>query len=92
MNEREKSQEWVRFYKASPQGYEMNALLAVLHNDGPQMLSRVLKGLGLLQSVDLVKSAYDSTRFAKPLQAPRSGNPALQASDGDEAGGKTDGW
>lgn len=62
MNERERIQEWVRFYKLSPLKYEMNALLAVYKNDGEEMLQSVLKELGLLRSLDLVKDAASDKR------------------------------
>jgi hypothetical protein len=35
----------------------MNALLAILKNDGEQMLSAVLRELGLTNSIELVKDA-----------------------------------
>lgn len=57
VTEKERIQEWCRFYKQSPLHYNMNALLSVLENDGPVMLEAVLKELGLLLSVDLVKDA-----------------------------------
>lgn len=49
--------DWVRFYQHSPTKYQCNALIAVLENDGEQMLSAVLRELGLTMSVDLVKDA-----------------------------------
>jgi hypothetical protein len=55
--QRERISEWVRLYRQSPLKYEMNALLSVLETDGEQMLSAVLKELGLTASVDLVKDA-----------------------------------
>lgn len=55
--QRERVGEWVRYYKASPLKYEMNALLAILENDGEQVLRAVLDELGLASSVDLVKDA-----------------------------------
>lgn len=54
--------DWVAFYRASPLRYEMNALLAVLETDGEQMLLAVLKELGLMSSVDLVKDAHVRNR------------------------------
>ena len=54
--------DWVQFYKQSPLKYEMNALIAVYKNDGEQVLSSVLKELGLLQSVDLVRDAVGDKR------------------------------
>ena len=46
----------MRFYKVSNGGYKMNALLAVLRNDGEGMLRRVLQELGLQNSLDLLKA------------------------------------
>lgn len=57
MGERERVREWCAFYKQSPLKYEMNALIAVYQNDGEAMLRKVLRELGLDQSVDLVKDA-----------------------------------
>lgn len=37
----------------------MNALLAVLENDGEKMLAEVLKALGLESALDLVKDAKE---------------------------------
>jgi hypothetical protein len=47
--------DWVRFYQISVEGYQLNALLAVLNNDGPQMLQLVLKKLGLVSSLALIQ-------------------------------------
>ena len=55
--QRERVGEWVRYYRASPLKYEMNALLAVLESDGEQMLQAVLEELGLTLSKDLVIDA-----------------------------------
>lgn len=49
--------DWVSFYKQSPLKYEMNALLAIYKADGEEMLGAVLKELGLVRSIDLVKDA-----------------------------------
>jgi hypothetical protein len=57
MTESDKVKEWAAFYRASPQKYNMNALLAVLENDGEKVLTRVLSELGLTSSLDLVKDA-----------------------------------
>jgi hypothetical protein len=54
---KERIKEWCAYYKASPQKYNMNALLAVLKNDGEPMLAAVLRELGLERSLDLVKDA-----------------------------------
>lgn len=45
----------MRWYKASSPGYQTNALLAVLKNDGMKMLETVLRELGLQKSSDLLK-------------------------------------
>jgi hypothetical protein len=45
----------VRWYEISAPGYQTNALMAVLNNDGPQMLQMVLKELGLVSSLDLIQ-------------------------------------
>ena len=55
MTESERIKEWVSFYKASPPGYQVNALIAVLWNDGEKTLSSVLRELGLEHSLALVK-------------------------------------
>ena len=60
MNESEKVEEWVRWYKASL--LKMNALTAVLNNDGEQMLQKVLTRLGLVSASDVVKAARDDHR------------------------------
>ena len=57
LTETEKKMDWVRYYRASPGRYEMRALIAVFENDGEKMLEEVLKELGLLSGVDLVKDA-----------------------------------
>lgn len=57
MTRAERIKEWTRFYQQSPLHYNMNALLAVYESDGEAMLADVLKELGLLRSVDLVKDA-----------------------------------
>lgn len=48
--------DWIGFYKASPKGYQANALLAVLRNDGERILSKVLRELNLGHTVDLLKA------------------------------------
>lgn len=58
----ERAKEWANFYRRSPQKYNMNALLAVLENDGEKVLTRVLAELGLARSVDLVKDAAKNDR------------------------------
>jgi hypothetical protein len=57
MGDLEKVEEWARWYKASL--LKMNALTAVLNNDGEQMLEKVLKKLGLVSASDAVKAAKD---------------------------------
>lgn len=47
--------EWLRFIRASQTSYKVNALQAVLKNDGEAMLERCLKELGWLRSIDLLK-------------------------------------
>ena len=64
--QRERITDWVRLYKQSPLKYEMNCLLSVLETDGEQMLSAVLKELGLSASVDLVKDASEPKTKARP--------------------------
>lgn len=61
MTDKEKVQEWVRFYKQSPLKYNMNALIAVLRSD-PALLPVVLKELGLSKSEDLVRDAAKNYR------------------------------
>ena len=55
--QRERISEWKRWYEASSPGYQMNALLAILQNDGEQMTLAVLKELGLTESLALIKDA-----------------------------------
>lgn len=57
MGDLEKVEEWARWYKASL--LKMNALTAVLVNDGEQMLEKVLKRLGLASASDVVKASRD---------------------------------
>lgn len=52
--ELERIREWASWYKASTAGYQTNALLAVLENDGEKMLRSVLKELGLTDSANLL--------------------------------------
>lgn len=56
MAEANRVQEWVRFYNASPEGYRLNALLAVLESDGEKMLGSVLKALKIGTALELVKA------------------------------------
>lgn len=55
MSEANHISDWVRFYSSAPTGYKPSALEAVLKNDGEKVLHAVLKKLGLLDSVALVK-------------------------------------
>ena len=60
MTEKERVAEWVRWYRAGPELYEFNSLIAVYKSDGEAMLLSVLDELGLQRSVDLVKDALES--------------------------------
>ena len=54
MTETERMREWCQWYRVSSPGYQTNALLAVLRNDGEKMLQKVLNELGLDSSLSLV--------------------------------------
>lgn len=54
MRDTERIGEWVRYCKVA--GLKMNALLAVLENDGERVLGEVLKQLGLESASDVVKA------------------------------------
>ena len=54
--DKERLNEWLRFYKASSVGYQVNALLAILENDGERMLKQALRELGLEDSLNLLKA------------------------------------
>jgi hypothetical protein len=54
--ETEVVKDWVHFYKASPRGYQANALLAVLRNDGERILGKVLRELQLDKTEALLKA------------------------------------
>ena len=60
--QRERVLEWKRWYLASSPGYQMNALLAILKNDGEQMTLAVLRELGLTESLELIKDANERLR------------------------------
>ena len=60
VNESAKIEGWVRWYRASL--LKMNALTAVLNNDGEQMLEKVLQKVGLVSASDVVKAARDDHR------------------------------
>lgn len=47
---------WADYVKASPPGYMPNALVAVYRAEGKEMLSAVLKEVGLALSVDLIEA------------------------------------
>jgi hypothetical protein len=59
LTETEKVAEWIHFYKASPKGYQANALRAILKNDGEKLLNRVLRELKLEKTVDLLNEMGD---------------------------------
>ena len=54
MTELERIREWVKWYQISSPGYQTNALLAILRNDGEKMLRSVLGELGLTDSASLL--------------------------------------
>lgn len=54
MTESEKVEDWVRHFNVCL--LKMNALRAVLENDGERMLSEVLKRLKLGTAMDVVKA------------------------------------
>jgi hypothetical protein len=54
MTEQERLKEWLRHYQNTV--LKMNALCAVLENDGPKMLGQVLRELKLERSEELVKA------------------------------------
>ena len=54
MTETERLREWVNWYKVSSPGYQTNALLAILRNDGEKMLQKALSELGLASALDLI--------------------------------------
>ena len=58
MTEQERMKEWVRHYNVTI--LKMNALCAVLENDGPKMLGQVLRELKLERSEELVKAISES--------------------------------
>jgi hypothetical protein len=61
MTPSEKRKMWVDYVEASPPGYVPSALVAVLRSEGRDVLSGVLKDLGLTLSTDLIE------RHAKEL-------------------------
>jgi hypothetical protein len=60
LNESEKIEEWIRHYKSCH--LKMNALQAILKNDGEQMLQKVLKKLGLASASDVIKAESNEAR------------------------------
>ena len=57
MADQEKIADWVRYYNSSL--LKMNALQAVLKNDGEKMLERVMQKLGLESPLDVVRACKD---------------------------------
>jgi hypothetical protein len=47
-------EEWIRWWKIGPPGYQYNSLVSIYRNDGEKMLRQVLKELGLMDSVALL--------------------------------------
>jgi hypothetical protein len=64
LNERQRIADWVRWFEISVQGYQANALLAILRSDGEKMLLAVLKELKLTDSVSLLKEMDKRDRQA----------------------------
>lgn len=62
MTTSEKVSEWIRHYEGCFR--KMNALAAVLENDGEKMLQEVLKRLGLASASDVVKACKDDAKRA----------------------------
>lgn len=52
----ERIQMWVDYVKASPEGYKPNALEAVYHSDGKEILNAVLKKLGWTLAADMIEA------------------------------------
>ena len=52
MNDTEKAQDWIRYFKVVP---KLSTLRAVERNDGRETLQRVLKGLGLASPLDVIE-------------------------------------
>ena len=61
-----KRNEWVRFLKAAQPSYRVNALRAVLKNDGVAMLNECLQELGWERSVDLISKAAEEMQTNDP--------------------------
>ena len=53
MTESDKAQDWIRYFKTVP---KMSTLIAVKKNDGPEVLRRVLTGLGLTSLSGLIEA------------------------------------
>jgi hypothetical protein len=58
LNDKEKCDEWVRYYGICM--LKMNALIAVLNNDGEAMLQMVLQKLKLKTAADVVKACKET--------------------------------
>ncbi len=71
MTESERIEEWLRHYKVCH--LKMNALCAVLENDGEQMLSKVLRRLGLERSLDLVRESSNKNRQVPQVRSDPAG-------------------
>lgn len=59
MSESERAAEWVRWFNAAQPSYKFHALEAVLVNDGPQMMARVLKDLKIGSALELMERCAD---------------------------------
>lgn len=53
MTESEKAHDWIRYFRTVP---KMSSLRAVKRNDGPKVLERVIKELGLASPLDLIEA------------------------------------
>lgn len=52
MTESEKASDWIRYFKAVP---KLSTLRAVKRNDGPEVLNKVIRGLGLASPLDVIE-------------------------------------
>ena len=55
MSEAQKLGDWVRWFNAAQPSYRFHALLAVLENDGPAMMGKVLKELKINSALELLE-------------------------------------
>ena len=55
MDESKRAAEWCRWFTAAQDSYKFNAMEAVLVNDGPQMMLKVLKELKINSALELVE-------------------------------------